>query len=405
MFTDTNVKLIVAAATQAGIDPAALLSVVECETNGSPFEVDGRTPVLLYERHVAYREAAKVGKAIQNAFIRAGLAIPRWSRSTQYKDERTSALRLALIARARAIHEEVANASASWGLGQTLGNQFEELGFESATDLVSYMTEGGLTAQIKVLIAEVKAKSLIKALNTKDFKTFARRYNGPAYAQNQYDTRMAAACKRWSRKLETVTSRTVAPAHQSLTKRQIEAIQQKLADLGYTMVGIIDGKWGVNTVAAVNAFQNYEGLPETGDYDEATKAELAVAQPRIVDRGRVSATVDDLRGSSRTVDTADSIVTLGSAKKWLGGVLVAGGSAEQAGLLGQAQDVVDKATQAKSLWEQAHGFIEPLVGNPTIVLIGIMLIVAGFLVSKYAKQIIEHRLEDHHTGVHTGNAT
>jgi len=405
MFTDTNVKLIVAAATQAGIDPAALLSVVECETNGSPFEVDGRTPVLLYERHVAYREAAKVGKSVQAAFIQAGLAIPRWNRATQYKDERTSALRLALITRARAIHEEVANASASWGLGQTLGNQFEELGFESATDLVEYMTEGGMAAQIKVLIAEIKAKSLIKALNTKDFVTFARRYNGPAYAQNQYDTRMAAACKRWSRKLETVTGRSVAPAYQSLTKRQIEAIQQKLADLGYKMVGIIDGKWGTNTVAAVNAFQHNEGLPETGDYDEATKAAFATAQPRIVDEARANATADDLRGTSRTVDTADQLDTLGSAKKWLGGVLVAGGGAEQVGLLGQAQDVVDKANQAKGLWAQVHGFIEPLTGNPTIVLVGIVLIVAGFLVSKYAKQIIEHRLEDHRTGVHTGNAT
>ena len=272
MFTDTNVKLIVAAATVAGIDPAALLSVVEFETNGAPFEVDGRTPTLLYERHVAFREAAKVGKNIQSAFIKAGLAIPRWSKSTQYKDERTSALRLALITRARALHEEVTNASASWGLGQTLGNQFEELGFESATDLVEYMTEGGLTAQIKVLIAEIKAKSLVKALNTKDFATFARRYNGASYAQNQYDTRMAAAFKRWSRKLETVTTRVAQPAYQSLSKRQIELVQTKLVQLGYTMVGRVDGKWGTNTTAAMNAFQAYEGLPETGDFDEASRA-------------------------------------------------------------------------------------------------------------------------------------
>jgi peptidoglycan hydrolase-like protein with peptidoglycan-binding domain len=405
MFTDTNVKLIVAAATQAGIDPAALLSVVECETNGSPFEVDGRTPVLLYERHVAFREAAKVGKSVQNAFIKAGLAIPKWNKATQYKDEGTSALRLALITRARAIHEEVTNASASWGLGQTLGNQFEELGFATATDLVEYMTEGGLTAQIKVLIAEVKAKSLIKALNTKDFTTFARRYNGPGYAKNQYDTRMAAADKRWTRKLETVASRTVAPAYQSLNKRQIEAIQQQLADLGYKMVGIIDGKWGTNTVAAVNAFQHNEGLPETGDYDEATKAALATAQPRILDEDRQNATADGLRGSSRTIDSADRISAVGTAKRWMGGLMVAGGGAEQCGLLGQAQTAVDKVNQAKGLWTEVHGFIEPLTGNPTLILIGIVLIVAGFFVSKYAKKIIEHRVEDHNTGAHTGTAT
>jgi hypothetical protein len=405
MFTDTNTKLVVAAAQAAGIDAAALLSVVECETNGAPFEVDGRTPTLLYERHVAFREAAKKGKSIQAAFIKAGLAIPRWNKATQYKDERTSALRLALITRARAIHEEVTNASASWGLGQTLGNQYEELGFESATDLVDYMTEGGLTAQIKVLIAEVKAKSLVKALNTQDFATFARRYNGPAYAQNQYDTRMLAAYKRWSRKLELVTGRAVAPSYQSLNKRQIEAIQQKLVDLGYKIVGRIDGVWGTNTVAAMNAFQAYEGLPETGDYDAATKDALAKAEPKIVDPDRANATADDLRGVSRTVDTADKLGTVGSAKKWIGGLMIAGGGAEQTGMLGNAQAMVDQAQQAKSLWEQVHGFIEPLIGNPTIILVGIILIVAGFFVAKYAAQVIEHRLDDHRTGAHTGNAT
>jgi hypothetical protein len=412
MFTDTNVKMIVEAATKAGIDPAALLSVVECETDGAPFEIDGRTPTFLYERHVAYREATKVGRSILNAFVKAGLAIPRWNKATQYKDERTSALRLALIARARVIQEEVANASASWGLGQTMGNQFEELGFTSATELVEYMVDGGLPAQIKVMIAEIKAKSLIKAMNAQDFETFARRYNGPGYKANKYDTRMAAAYKRWSRKLDTITSRALPPAYQLLNKKQIEAIQTKLAALGYSMVGRPDGKWGVNTVAAMNAFQHYEGLPETGDFDAATKAAFDTAEPRLQSEDRENATVDDLRGASRTVDTAEKADALGTAKKWIGGVMVAGGSAEHLGLLGQAteavdktQGLVDKAQQAHGLWETVHGWIEPLIGNPTVVLVGIVLIVAGFLVSKYAKQIIEHRLDDHRTGAHTGNAT
>ena len=201
------------------------------------------------------------------------------------------------------------------------------------------MTEGGLTAQIKVLIAEIKAKSLVKALNTKDFATFARRYNGASYAQNQYDTRMAAAFKRWSRKLETVTTRVAQPAYQSLSKRQIELVQTKLVQLGYTMVGRVDGKWGTNTTAAMNAFQAYEGLPETGDFDEASKSALATAQPKLVDEDRANATVDDLRGTSRTVDTAEKADALGSAKKWIGGVMVAGGSAEKEGRVHQ-QDAV-----------------------------------------------------------------
>lgn len=400
MFTDTNVKLIVDAASKATIDPAALLSVVECETNGSPFENDGRTPTLLYERHVAYREATKVGKDCLAAFVKAGLAIPKWNKATQYKDQGTSANRLALIAKARAVDEEVANASASWGLGQTLGNQYEELGFDSATHLVNYITEGGLEAQVKVLIAEIKAKNLIKALNGKDWVTFARRYNGPGYKANAYDTRMAAACKRWARKLEVVTSRTLPPAYQLLTKKQITDVQTKLSALGYKMVGTADGVWGPNTVGAMNAFQHYEGLPETGDYDAKTKEALDAADPREQAPDRALATVDDIKDNSRTIKHSESLISVGNIKKAIGGGLVGLGGAQQVGLLDTAQSAVDKAQHAKSLYETVHGMLEPLIGNPTTILIGIVLIAAGFFVVKYAREIIEARLDDHKTGAH-----
>ena len=92
MFNDTLIAAIVAAAKRNGIEPASLLALAECETPGAPFEsADGKTPTLLYERHVAWREAAKRTKGLQAAFARAGLAIPKWSRSTQYKDQGTSA--------------------------------------------------------------------------------------------------------------------------------------------------------------------------------------------------------------------------------------------------------------------------------------------------------------------------
>lgn len=412
MFTDDHVKMIAAAAKGAGIDPASMLAVVECETNGSPFEVDGKTPRLLYERHVAYRHAKKTGASWLKRFTDAGLAIPKWSRSTQYKDQGSSALRLALIARAREIHEEIANASASWGWAQSMGENGPELGFESATALVEYMTEGGLPAQIDVMIREIKSKKLTGAMNSQDFTTFARKYNGPGYAANAYDTRMAAAHKRWARKLPTILAREVAPAHQALTTEELKAVQRKLAALGYKMVGRADGDWGPNTVAALNAFQHFEGLPETGDYDDATKEAMKDAEPFVPSKARVAATADDLRGVSKTVATADSLNVAGLAKTISGTTLVATGVAEQAGLLGQAQEVVtqaqdiaDKVGQAKGVWDTMHGYIAPFTSNPTVILIGIVLVVAGFYVSKFAKRIIEQRLEDHRSGAHTGSAT
>ena len=51
------------------------------------------------------------------------------------------------------------------------------------------------------------------------------------------------------------------------------ALQQQLADAGYDP-GAIDGVYGPQTVAAVQALQNAAGLPETGTVDKATEAAL-----------------------------------------------------------------------------------------------------------------------------------
>ncbi|WP_245266691.1 hypothetical protein [Bradyrhizobium sp. WSM1743] len=55
---------------------------------------------------------------------------------------------------------------------------------------------------------------------------------------------------------------------------------------------------------------------------------------------RATATVDDLRGSSTTIDTADKADLLGKAKIIAGATLGVGGAAEQERLLGQAQNAV-----------------------------------------------------------------
>src|SRR5579885_879088 len=180
MFNDNVAHAIVAAAQKHGIDPAALLAIVEVETGGKTFEQDGRTPQLLYERHIARRESKKKSDDVHAAFRRAGLAIPHWSRSTQYRDERTSAMRLDLIARARAINADVADRSASWGLGQTMGFLAEELGFSSAAEMVAHQT-GSVDGQIDCMVRELRHSDLIKSLNAHDWVRVARVYNGAGY--------------------------------------------------------------------------------------------------------------------------------------------------------------------------------------------------------------------------------
>lgn len=184
-------------ARKHGIEPAALLTVVEVESAGKSMEADGTTPRMLFERHVFYRELAKRAPAKLQAAVNAGLAIPKWNRATQYKDQATSKGRLTLLARARAIDEECAIRSCSWGVGQTMGFLAEEQGFKSAKDMFAYMVSGGVPAQVDCMVREIRRKKLIDAMNRHRWADFARVYNGPGYKQNQYDTKMAAAYARW----------------------------------------------------------------------------------------------------------------------------------------------------------------------------------------------------------------
>jgi peptidoglycan-binding domain 1 protein len=39
---------------------------------------------------------------------------------------------------------------------------------------------------------------MLSALQAKDWAEFAKRYNGPAYEQNQYDKKLAAAYQKFS---------------------------------------------------------------------------------------------------------------------------------------------------------------------------------------------------------------
>lgn len=182
-------------AARWSIDQAALMAVVEIECGGQPYEADGRTPRFLFERHIFYKQLS--GAKLQRA-VDAGLAIPKWSRTTQYRDQGNSAGRQAVLQQARAIDPEAANKSCSWGVGQIMGFNATSLGYLSATDMVSKLTAGGVDAQIDCMVRFIRSKGLIDKLNAQDWPAFAASFNGAAYRQNAYDTRMAAAYGRWT---------------------------------------------------------------------------------------------------------------------------------------------------------------------------------------------------------------
>lgn len=310
---------VIAAARGNGMQPAALLAVVEIESAGQLWEDDGTTPRLLFERHVFHREIKKSAPGKLPAAIKAGLAIPKWSKATQYKDQGTSKGRLALIAKARSIDLECANRSASWGLGQTMGFNAEGLKFQSATALVSYMETGGIPAQVDCMVREIKRNKLEKKLSALDWAGFARGYNGPGYAQNKYDTKLEAAYGRWEKKVGSVEAPPVAApaveAPRGDKSAEIKEVQEHLKALGYHDVGEVDGKWGGKTAGAIAAFKNDRHLTGETIIDPTLIAELERAREenwtRPIAKERAMATAAELSPKLPEVQAAASAERMG----------------------------------------------------------------------------------------------
>lgn len=393
MFSNALISACVSAAQAAGIEPACLLAIVEAETNGEIFERDGVTPQFLYERHIAYREATKVGADCLRAFRLAGLAIPKWSKATQYKDERTSQQRLDLMAKATAINEEVALRSASWGVGQTMGFLCTDLGFATAKDMVVHMA-GSPAGQIDCMVREIKHSHLVEALNAHDWRHVARVYNGPGFEANHYDQHLADGYVRWVRKLKSFDAGAPEPPEQALTAAQIRDIQSKLIALGYAEVGLVDGLWGSKLTGAISAFQAHEHITVSGHFDEHTRQVLMGVEvaPRPVPAERKEANAEDLaKAGSRTVTEAKKLTGLARLLQLLG--------------LGGAASAVSDGTDA------LHSVKESIGGDLKSVLTSVSDIAAwvkdhwwvaaiaiGVVLALYTSRIIRARVADHRSG-------
>lgn len=180
------------AAALLDVELAAIKAVNAVESAGNGFLPDGR-PVILYERHVAYRLLEEAGLAPETLGDRYGNLInparggyaggpAEWSR----------------LATARQIIPlEIADAACSWGAFQIMGFHWERLGYASIEAFTASMASGE-AAQLDAFVAFIKTDpALLKALKGRKWADFAKLYNGPAYRENLYDLKLARAYDRF----------------------------------------------------------------------------------------------------------------------------------------------------------------------------------------------------------------
>lgn len=177
-----------------GIEVAALRAVIEVECKGSGFNADG-TPVILFERHVFRQRLIANGKAaIADKAMRER---PDLCNKTMGNYGLYSAQHGRLNAAAQ-YHRDSALESASWGLGQVMGYHWKALGYSSLQAFINAMYKDE-ASQLDAICRYIKVNNLVNALKNKDWKSFARGYNGAAYAKNSYDVKLGNAYKKWSK--------------------------------------------------------------------------------------------------------------------------------------------------------------------------------------------------------------
>jgi hypothetical protein len=176
-----------------GVGEDEIHAVIDVEAAGSGFDKLGR-PKMLFEPHVFYRHL--VGSDRAHA-VQLGIAYEKW-RPGNYPADSYPRLKAAMD-----INETAALKAASWGLGQVLGENYVAAGYDSPQHMVVAFVENGEGEHLAAMIRFIVETHLDDEIRSHNWAAFARGYNGPKYAQNGYDTKLAAAFAKWAKIKDT----------------------------------------------------------------------------------------------------------------------------------------------------------------------------------------------------------
>lgn len=269
MLAPDAVETITRMAREEGVEAASLLAIIQIESGGRVHAmIDGRAePLIRFEGH--YFDRRLSGSLREKARV-AGLSSPK---AGGIANPASQAGRWALLRRAAALAPDAAYESVSWGVGQVMGAHWQMLGYDSVAALVEE-ARSGLAGQARLMLRYLEKTGLRGALGRHDWAAVARGYNGPAYAANGYDRKLARAYRSYAAVAgETAGDRLAF----GMRGEAVRDLQMLLSAQGYPLE--TDGIFGARTAEAVKRFQRDRGLAVTGEADAPTNEALRVAVP------------------------------------------------------------------------------------------------------------------------------
>lgn len=181
------------AARNLNVEEAAIRAVHQVESGGrNGFLPDGR-PIILFEGHIFWGQLRKLGVDPEK-HVRGNedILFPKWNR-TFYKG---GAAEYERLERGMEIDRQAALSSASWGMFQIMGFNYKLCGYQSVDEYVTAM-KSSQQSQFMAFVSFLQVTGMDAPLRKLDWAAFARQYNGPGYAQNSYDKKLADAYRKF----------------------------------------------------------------------------------------------------------------------------------------------------------------------------------------------------------------
>jgi len=273
------IRIVDAKAQALRIPSANLAAIVHVESAGKVYAtVDGeQRPMILFEPHLFYR---KLTGAARDEAVSLKLASAKWNKKL-YPGSQGGRWRQIEAAQAlchrHGLSDVLAFESASYGVGQVLGEHWDDLGFASFNDFYSLMMSGA-AGQIEIMCRYIVHNGLLDELQEGRWPAFFRGYNGPAWKRNGYDKAIEAALPLYGA--------SAAPADGMLRLgakgARVRELQALLVRAGHELK--VDGDFGPATKGAVEAFQTANALRVDGVAGPATLKALSTFRQGAGDR-------------------------------------------------------------------------------------------------------------------------
>ncbi len=185
------------AANALGVEVEVVKAIKDVESSGSGY-VFSNHPKILFEGHVFWKQLKNIHIEPSN-HKDSDILYSTWTKD-HYKGDVAEYIRLQ---KARQININAANASASWGLFQIMGNNYKLCGCDSISDFVKRMCMSE-SEQLMLFVEYIKKRKLHQYLKPDHtgnipWAEFARRYNGAGYEKNKYHIKLKEAYEKYKK--------------------------------------------------------------------------------------------------------------------------------------------------------------------------------------------------------------